>query len=88
PFVFNTSALLALEVNPSERLDLRDTHVRMVVEAGVKLVISSDAHSPKHFDNLIYGIAQARRGWASKADVLNTKGVEQLLKSLKSNGTL
>lgn len=74
---------VALEVNASERLDLKDAHVREAVEAGVKLVISSDAHKAEHFDNLRYGIAQARRGWATKADVLNAKPVGAFLKALK-----
>ncbi|TAK04125.1 DNA polymerase/3'-5' exonuclease PolX [Patescibacteria group bacterium] len=74
---------VALEVNGSERLDLKDAHVREAVEAGVKLVIDSDAHKAEHFDNLRYGISQARRGWATRADVLNTKPVGAFLKALK-----
>ena len=74
---------VALEVNGSERLDLKDLHVRMAVEAGAKLVVNSDAHRPEHFDNLRYGIATARRGWAKKSDVLNTKPVEAFLKAIK-----
>ncbi len=74
---------VALEANSSERLDLKDTHIRMAVEAGVKLVVDSDAHTPEHFDYLPFGIAQARRGWATKADVLNTKSAEELLTVLK-----
>ncbi len=73
---------VALEVNGSDRLDLRDLHVRMAVEIGTKLVIDSDAHSPEEFRFLEYGIATARRGWATKADVLNTKPVDQFLKAI------
>lgn len=75
---------VALEVNASDRLDLRDVHIRMAVESGVKLVISSDAHHAGEFQNLEYGIATARRGWARKADVLNTKPVTQFLKAIKA----
>jgi len=57
--------------------------VRAAVEEGVKLVIDSDAHAPNEFDFLEYGIAQARRGWATKADVLNTKPVDAFLKALR-----
>jgi DNA polymerase (family 10) len=74
---------VALEVNGSHRLDLRDSHVRLAVETGAKLVINSDAHAPNEFVFLQYGVATARRGWATKSDVLNTKPVDQLLKSLK-----
>jgi len=69
----------ALEVNGSpDRLDLRDVFVRKAVEAGVKLVINSDAHAPEHFRFLELGLAQARRGWTEKTDVVNTKGYRDL----------
>ena len=75
----------ALEVNASpDRLDLRDEYVRLAVKAGVKLLIDSDAHSPSNFDFLKYGIATARRGWAEKKDVLNTRSVDDLLKWLRT----
>ena len=73
-----------LEINSSyNRMDLRDEHIRMAVENGVKLAINSDAHHPVHFAYLIFGIGQARRGWAKKIDVINTLKVESLLRSLK-----
>ncbi|MDW0156018.1 MAG: DNA polymerase/3'-5' exonuclease PolX [Nitrososphaeraceae archaeon] len=73
-----------LEINSNyNRLDLRDEHVRMAVENGVKLAINSDAHHPVHFAYLIFGIGQARRGWAKKIDIVNTLKVDSLLKSLK-----
>jgi len=70
----------ALEVNahPS-RLDLRDAHVRRAIELGVRLAINSDAHDAGGFDVLPFGVATARRGWARTADVINTRGVEQVL---------
>jgi DNA polymerase (family X) len=75
----------ALEVNASpDRLDIRDEYVRLAVKAGVKLTIDSDAHAPSHFSFLEYGIAQARRGWAEKKDVLNTLPVGELLKWLRT----
>jgi DNA polymerase (family 10) len=75
----------ALEVNASpDRLDLRDEYIRKAVKAGVKLVINSDAHSKSAFDWLELGIAQARRGWAAKSDVLNTRSVDELLKWLRT----
>lgn len=66
-----------------ERSDLRDIHVRAAVKAGVKLVIDSDAHTPHHFDFLPLGEAIARRGWAEKRDVLNTKTILQLFRFLQ-----
>jgi DNA polymerase (family 10) len=74
----------ALEINAHPaRLDLSDVHVRRAVELGVKLVISSDAHSVDGFDNLRFGIATARRGWATAADVLNTLPLADLLSHLQ-----
>jgi len=73
-----------LEINSNyHRLDLRDEHIRMAVENGVKLAINSDAHHPIHFAYLIFGVGQARRGWAKKTDVVNTLEADSLLKSLK-----
>ena len=74
----------ALEIDAHyDRLDLKDEYVRMAVQKGVKLTIDSDAHHPVHFAYLIFGIAQARRGWATANDVLNTLPAEGLLSALK-----
>ena len=71
---------VALEIDCyPDRSDLRDLHVRMAVNAGVSLAIDTDAHSPDHFRFIRLGEAIARRGWATKADVLNTKNARQLL---------
>jgi len=70
----------ALEINAHPaRLDLNDVHVKRAIELGVKLVISSDAHAIDGFQVLRFGIATARRGWASAADMLNTRSVAELL---------
>jgi DNA polymerase (family 10) len=68
-----------LEVNSQpDRLDLTDTACMAAKQAGVKLVVSSDAHHPRDFDVLDYGVNQARRGWIEAADVLNTRSLSQL----------
>ena len=70
---------IALELNAHpERLDLTDLHCRMAKDEGVPVAINADAHAPHDFDNLVYGIGQARRGWLEKADVLNTRPLAQL----------
>jgi DNA polymerase (family 10) len=75
----------ALEVNASpDRLDIKDEYVKLAIKAGVKLVVDSDAHSPAHFAFLEYGVAQARRGWAEKKDILNSQPLKILLKRLKT----
>ena len=70
---------VALEVNGlPDRLDLRDVYVRQAVEAGVKIVCSTDAHSIRGLGNMELSVATARRGWATAGDVLNTRSVDSL----------
>ena len=70
-----------LEINSSlSRLDLKDINIRKAVAAGVKMAINADSH---HFDYLRFlnlGISQARRGWATKNDIINAWPLEKLLK--------
>ncbi len=66
-----------------DRLDLKDEHIRKAVEAGVKLGISSDSHSTAHMHYLEFGVAQARRGWATAKDIVNTRKATDLKKMLK-----
>ena len=74
---------VALELNAHpERLDLSDLHCRMAKDEGVPVCVDSDAHSVGDFDNLRYGIGQARRGWLEKDDVLNTRSLAALRKFL------
>lgn len=69
----------ALEINANPyRLDLKDTHCRMAIEKGVKLAIGTDAHSAASLGLMAFGVANATRGWATKADVLNTLTPAQL----------
>lgn len=65
------------------RLDLKDDHIRMAVQNGVKLAIDSDAHHYIHFAFLTFGIGQARRGWAKQSDVVNTLSADKMINSLK-----
>jgi len=69
----------ALEVNANPwRLDLKDTHCRMAVEAGAMLAIGTDAHSAAGLTLMAYGVDTAARGWATKKDLLNGMTVRQL----------
>jgi hypothetical protein len=70
----------------TERLDLLDTHCRMAKEEGVLVSVNSDAHSVLEFDNLKFGIGQARRGWLEKDDVLNTRGLAEVRRLLARKG--
>ncbi|MBI2003380.1 MAG: DNA polymerase/3'-5' exonuclease PolX [Parcubacteria group bacterium] len=77
-----TKTVLEIDAYPN-RLDLKDEYIRKAVRAGVKLSIDSDAHSTAHFQYLDLGVAQARRGWATKNDIVNTRTWQEMLKLLK-----
>jgi DNA polymerase (family 10) len=73
-----------LEINAQpERLDLDDVHGRLAKEIGVKLAISTDAHSTAQLDFMRFGIDQARRAWLAPEDVLNTRPWAELRKLLR-----
>ncbi len=77
----------ALEINADfRRLDLSDIHARRAVELGVKLTIGSDAHEAGNVGALAYGVATARRGWVTAADVINTWPLTELLAWAKRAG--
>ncbi len=72
-----------LEINSSSRLDLRDFYIRRAKAEGVKMIINTDSHHKDQMDLMEYGVAQARRGWAEKNDIINTLSAEELLKFFK-----
>ncbi len=77
-----TGTILEIDAHPW-RLDLKDEHIKMAREAGVKMVIDTDAHSVSELHYLEYGIAQARRGWCAKKDIINTLPLKEFLGALK-----
>ena len=75
---------VAMECNAyPDRLDLKDTHLRMAKDRGVKIVISTDAHTTTNLKFMRYGVQMARRGWLEKSDVLNTLPAEKFLAALR-----
>jgi len=68
---------IELNAHP-DRLDLSDVHCRLAKEAGVLVSVATDAHRIEDFDNLRFGVFQARRGWLEKDDVLNTRSLAAL----------
>jgi DNA polymerase (family 10) len=77
---------VALEINAqTARLDLSDAHARLARERGVRLVISTDAHSVNALANLRWGVQMARRAWATPADILNTRSLVELRGMLRRN---
>ena len=77
---------VAMEINCQvDRLDLNDTHARLARDRGVKLVISTDAHSARALGNQRWGLQVARRAWVQPEDVLNTRELEDLRPLLRRN---
>jgi DNA polymerase (family 10) len=76
---------VVMECNAApERLDLKDIHLRMAKERGVKIVISTDAHTTRGLQAMKYGVQMARRGWIEKKDVINAQSLEKLLAGLRA----
>jgi DNA polymerase (family X) len=98
PYVVDLEAVFAaaartgtpMEINANpDRRDLSETHARAAVRAGVSIVIDSDAHRPRTLRNMRWGVLTARRGWLSKADVVNTRPwaqVKRLRKRRRAGG--
>jgi DNA polymerase (family 10) len=69
-----------IEINSApDRRDMNEIHARAAAEAGVKILIDSDAHSAKNFELLRYGIATARRAWITPEQVANTRALDEFL---------
>jgi len=70
----------AVEINSSpERLDLPDAHARRAAEHGIPIAITTDTHGLPELDHIELGVTVARRAWIGPAQVLNTRGLEDLL---------
>ncbi len=92
PFAINIESIfkaakehqVAMEISsmPS-RLDLKDTHINLAREMGVKLIISTDAHRTGHLDFMRFGVGMARRGWCEAKDILNTLPYKEFLAYVK-----
>lgn len=75
---------VAMECNSyPDRLDLKDVYLRMCKERGVKVVISTDAHTTTNLAFIRYGVTMARRGWLEKKNVINTLPCEEFLGALR-----
>jgi len=75
---------VAMECNAApERLDLRDVNLRKAKQHGVKIVISTDAHTTHALQAMVYGVETARRGWIEKKDVINALPLDEFLTALR-----
>jgi DNA polymerase (family 10) len=77
-----TGTMLEVNGNPNRR-DLSDRHARLAVDAGVTIVLNTDAHGVDTLENMAYAVATARRAWLSAADVANTRPWAQFKKLLR-----
>jgi len=77
-----TGTILEIDSYP-ERLDLNDQNIRRAKGAGVKMIINTDSHQKDQMRFMEFGVAQARRGWAEKEDIINCWPLEKLLSFLK-----
>ena len=76
---------VVMECNASPgRLDLNDTYLRMAKDRGIKIAISTDAHTTRGLQDMQYGVRMARRGWLEKKDVINTFSLDSLLAALRT----
>lgn len=72
-----------LEINAyPDRLDIKDTVIREAIKQNIKLIINTDSHSTNHLTNMIYGVLQARRGWAERKNIINTYSLSEIKKVL------
>jgi len=92
PFLYDMEKILdaakkhgvAMECNAyPDRLDLKDVHLRMAKDRGVKIVISTDSHTTTNLKYMKYGVETARRGWIEKKDVINTLPCGEFLAALR-----
>jgi DNA polymerase (family 10) len=75
---------VVMECNAApDRLDLKDVYLRMAKDRGVRVVISTDAHSIANLQLMRYGVQMARRGWIEKKDVLNALPLAEMLAALR-----
>jgi DNA polymerase (family 10) len=92
PFLYEMEKILdaakkhdvAVECNAyPDRLDLKDVHLRMAKDRGVRIVISTDSHTTANLKFMKYGVETARRGWVEKKDVINTLPLAHFLEALR-----
>jgi DNA polymerase (family 10) len=70
-----------IEINSDPmRLDLPDSLVREAVKMGVKLTLGTDAHHKDGLNNMMFGVSVARRGWASRSDIINARSLSEFEK--------
>jgi DNA polymerase (family X) len=77
-----TGTMLEINGNPNRR-DLSEHHARLAAEAGVKILVNTDAHRTRTLDNIRYGIATARRAWLTAEQVANTRPWREFRKLLR-----
>ena len=87
-FEFANLRKILLEVSSSHRLDLNDYNIKRAKEKGCKFLINTDTHMLKHMNRMKYGIYQARRGWLTKKDVINTLPLNKIYGKISRSNNL
>jgi len=77
-----SGTMIEINGNPNRR-DLSEHHARLAAQAGVQICVNTDAHGADTLDNIVYGIATARRAWLTKKQVANTRTWSEFKKLLK-----
>jgi len=78
----NHNVIMELNAHP-ERLDLNAGNLRAATKAGLKIAINTDAHRISELENMRFGVYQARRGWLTPEDVINTYPLKKMMKTIK-----
>ncbi|HYN99754.1 MAG TPA: DNA polymerase/3'-5' exonuclease PolX [Actinomycetota bacterium] len=73
----DNQVVMEINSNPA-RLDLKDDHIRLAKEFGLRFSINTDSHNPGHLSRMRLGVGMAQRGWVTKPEVVNTLPVDQL----------
>jgi DNA polymerase (family 10) len=78
----HSGTMLEINGNPNRR-DLNEHHARLAADAGVKIVLNTDAHGVDTLANIAYAVATARRAWLTPADIANTRNWREFKRLLK-----
>ena len=79
------NVIVELNAHP-ERLDLKDSHLLLARELGLRIAVSTDSHRVQHLDLMRYGVEQARRAWLGPGDIVNCLPLDEFLQLIGHSG--
>jgi len=77
--IFARKIIKLLKLIAADRLDLPDSLVKQAIDNGVKMIIDTDSHATEQMELMRFGVSVAKRGWATKNDILNTLSYNEFL---------